>query len=186
MATRTRMTVEEYYATAVEIDLPTQLIDGELVISHPSPLHAVLQLRLATAFGAWTQAGPERGLAALPTDVVLGEHDAYAPDVLWIAERHKPLDLRVRLERIPDICVEIRSPSTWRYDVGRKKAVYEDAGLPELWLVDDQAETVLAFRRSQSDQAGFDVALELGTGETLGSPQLPGFALAIDALFAPA
>ncbi len=186
MATKTRMTVEEYYAATAEVDLPTQLIDGELVVSHPSPLHGVLQVRIGGALHAWISAAPGRGIASAPTDVILGDYDAYAPDLFWIAERHRPPDLRIRLERIPDLCVEVRSPSTWRYDVGRKKAVYENAGLPELWLVDDQAETVLVFRRSQPERAGFDVALELGAGDILASLQLPGFSLGIDELFAPA
>jgi Uma2 family endonuclease len=87
-------------------------------------------------------------------------------------------------EQVPDLCVEIRSASTWRYDVGAKKRVYEEGGLAELWLVDDAAETVLVYRRSKADVPIFDVALELGRGEVLGSPMLPGFALSIDELFA--
>ncbi len=74
------MTVEEYYAATVEIDLPTQLIDGELVVNHPSPLHGVLQVRIAGAFDAWIRAASGHGRAAMPTDVVLGDYDAYAPD----------------------------------------------------------------------------------------------------------
>jgi Uma2 family endonuclease len=79
--------------------------------------------------------------------------------------------------------VEIRSASTWRYAVGAKKRVYEAGGLAELWLVDDAAETVLVYRRSTVGARNFDVALELARGETLASPQLPGFELAIDGLF---
>ncbi len=79
--------------------------------------------------------------------------------------------------------MEVRSPGTWRYDVGRKKAVYESGGLPELWLVDDLAETVLVFRRSCAGAESFDVALELSTGEELTSPQLPGFSLVVAKLF---
>jgi Uma2 family endonuclease len=45
------------------------------------------------------------------------------------------------------------------HDVGVKKRVYEDGGLPELWLVDDAAETVLVYRRSRRDAPTFDVAL---------------------------
>jgi len=103
--------------------------------------------------------------------------------VNWLAERHRPDDLRQRLTRLPDLCVEIRSPRTWRYDVGAKKSAYEAAGLSELWLVDDIAATVLIFRRSRPEIAAFDVALELGRGDTLTSPQLAGFELALDDLF---
>jgi Uma2 family endonuclease len=88
-------------------------------------------------------------------------------------------------EHVPDLCVEIRSASTWRFDIGAKKRVYESGGLPELWLVDDAAEAVLAYRRSDPESETFDVALELRRGESLTSPQLPGFELSIDELFKP-
>lgn len=60
---------------------------------------------------------------------------------------------------------------------------YEAGGLPELWLVDDAARTVLVYRRSAPRSPRFDVALELGEGTALTSPQLPGFELPIDRLF---
>ena len=79
--------------------------------------------------------------------------------------------------------MEIRSPSTWRYDVGRKKSVYEAQGVAEVWLVDDAAEVILVFRRSTPAQPTYDVALELATSDALASPLLPGFALALARLF---
>jgi Uma2 family endonuclease len=181
-ATATRMTAEEYFAVTVEGD-HKQLVDGAIVVPEPRPIHSVLQGRLYVAFARWTDAGEGRGLVLLPTDVVLDEFNVYGPDLIWIAERHRPRDLHERLARVPELCVEIRSPSTWRYDVGAKKSGYEAGGLPELWLVDDVAATVLVFRRSKPAVARFDVALELGRGETLASPQLPGFELALDDLF---
>ncbi len=82
-----------------------------------------------------------------------------------------------------DIAVEVRSPATWRYDIGERKAGYERHGLTELWLLDTAAEVVLVFRRSQPNAAAFDVALELGGAEELTSPRLPGFAPAVESLF---
>jgi len=84
---------------------------------------------------------------------------------------------------VSDLCVEIRSPGTWGYDIHTKKAVYEAAGLPELWLVDDVAEVVLVFRRSKPDGASFDIALELDRAAALASPQLPGCSLPLERLF---
>jgi Uma2 family endonuclease len=176
------MTVEEYYAASVEGD-HTQLIEGEIVVSEPKPIHALIQIRLATAFTKWTEAGARRGLALLPTNVELDEYNVYGPDLLWFSEDHRPTNLDRYPERVPDLCVEIRSPGTWRYDIGAKKSGYERGGLPELWLVDDTAEEVLLFRRSKGNVPTFDVALELGRGETLTSPRLPGFALPLDELF---
>jgi Uma2 family endonuclease len=182
MGTATRMTVEEYYAASVEGD-HTQLVDGEIVVSEPKPIHAVIQARLIVALSAWTEAALDRGLALLPTNVELDEYNVYGPDLLWFSEEHRPADLDRYPERVPDLCIEIRSPGTWRYDIGAKKAGYERGGLPELWLVDDAADAVLVFRRSKAGVPTFDVTLELRTGEQLTSPQLPGFALPLDELF---
>lgn len=176
------MTVEQFTAISVEGDRK-QLVDGQVVVNEPRLIHGKLQGELYAALLAWTKARPGRGLAGLPTDVVLDEHNLFGPDVIWIAEEHLPPDLNRYPERVPDICVEVRSPGTWRYDIGAKKAAYERGGLPELWLVDDRARCVLVFRRSGPSAPAFDIALELEPGDELTSPLLPGFALAIDQLF---
>src|ERR671914_193589 len=84
---------------------------------------------------------------------------------------------------LPHLAIEVRSPTTWRYDVGAKKAAYEREGLRELWLVDTAASEVLVFRRSEAGAPGFDVALELERDDTLTSPQLDGFELPLAELF---
>jgi Uma2 family endonuclease len=148
-----------------------------------SLIHAELQARILIALRTWTEGTQDRGIALLGPAVAVDEHNLYAPDVVWIAEEHRPRDLDCSPDRLADLCVEIRSPGTWRYDVGAKKAGYERAGLRELWLVDDSAKCVLVFRRSDREAPTFDVALELAAGDELGSPQLPGFALSVEELF---
>jgi len=51
-------------------------------------------------------------------------------------------------------------------------------------LVDTAADAVLVFRRSAPAGPQFDVSAELSAGETLASPLLPGFALAVGEIFA--
>jgi Uma2 family endonuclease len=182
MATAERMTAERYYEITVEGDRK-QLVDGRIVVNEPKAIHSILQTRLVIALGMWTQGGERRGLAMTPTDIRMDEYNVYGPDVLWFCQERIPADLRGYPEHAPDLCVEIRSPSTWRYDIGAKKRVYEAGGLPELWLVDDVAETVLVYRRSAPCASEFDVAVEAGRGDTLESPMLPGFALPVDELF---
>ncbi len=180
--TTARMTAEQYYAVTVVGDRK-QLVDGELVVNEPKAIHALLQWRLAVAIGAWVEAGGGRGLGLMPTDVRIDEHNVYGPDLLWFSAERVPADLDAYPEHLPDLCVEIRSASTWRFDIGAKKRVYEAAGLPELWLVDHAADVVLVYRRSSSSAKAFDVSLELGAGEHLSSPQLPDFAVSVDELF---
>ncbi len=72
---------------------------------------------------------------------------------------------------------KIRSPSTWRYDIGAKKTGYERVGLPELWLIDTDGIAIIVFRRSTPTCPTFDVALEFDRQEMLTSPLLPGLQL---------
>ena len=182
MATSTeRITADEFLDTDEETH-HRELVGGEVVVNEPSFAHQLAGARLVTALTNWTDAAPDRGAVVYEVDARLTDADVYAPDVAWFAAEHVA-ERRESIKRLPDLCVELRSPSTWRYDLGRKKDVYEDCGLPELWLVDDVAQTVLVYRRSSPAAAKFDVALELTANEALTSPQLPGFSLVIASLF---
>lgn len=107
----------------------------------------------------------------------------YAPDIRWYGKVRAPGRHAQPPSPMPDLAVEVRSPSTWRYDIGAKKAGYERRGLRELWLADTAAEEVLVFRRSSPGANNFDVALELDRTQRLESPLLPGFALDLAELF---
>jgi len=183
MAVAQRMTVAEYLG--LDDDRRTWLVDGEVVVNEPRALHQRVFVDLLVAVTLWCRSGPDRGEVIAPIDVALDEHNCFGPDVLWYREGRGPGRTEVRPQPMPDIAVEIRSPSTWRYDIGTKKARYEEHGLPELWLVDTAADEVIVYRRSHPKAASFDVSLELARGDALTSPLLPGFSLAIDELFGP-
>jgi len=179
-----RMTAEEF------LELPEregarfrELVDGEVIVNEPTAVHQLVEGNLYHAFRLWLGASPDRGQVFIPIDVGMDEHNVFAPDLSWYAAENA-LDVNSPAPyRRPDLVAEVRSPSTWRYDVGAKKATYERLGLSELWLVDTPAHEVLIFRRSGPGTPRFDVALELGVGERLESPLLPGFGLAVDDLF---
>ena len=178
-----RMTADEYLAWEQPEWPRTWLVDGEVVVNQPALKHQVLHGRLFGALAGWVQGGDGRGLVVLPLDVRLDDRNVYAPDLLWYCARRAPAIAAKPPYPVPDLAVEIRSPSTWRYDIGTKKSVYEREGLPELWLVDGDASVLLVFRRSTPKSATFDVALEFDRTTTLTSPLLPGFALDAGTLF---
>lgn len=179
-----RMTAQEFLeAPERERGWPLNLVDGEVVMNDPTVLHGNAQKQVLLALEHWIRGGERRGAVFFPLDVMLDERNVFKPDVAWYAEGRAPALRAPRPYPMPDLAVEVRSPSTWRYDVGVKKSSYERHGLPELWLVDTAAEAVLAFRRSDSAASTFDVALELSAGDRLASPLLPGFGVEVAELF---
>ncbi|MDQ3724106.1 MAG: Uma2 family endonuclease [Actinomycetota bacterium] len=179
-----RMTADEFLALERPGWPRTWLVDGEVVVNQPALKHQMLHGRLHWALHSWVQAGDRHGLVVSPLDVRLDDHNVYAPDLLWYRAERVPAIAAKAPYPVPDLAIEIRSPSTWRYDIGTKKSIYERERLPELWLVDGDAGVLLVFRRSTPATASFDVALECDRSATLTSPLLPGFALDVGALFA--
>ena len=178
------MTAQEF------LDLPPdesvyrrELIDGEIVVSAGSWMHGGAQGNIHFALSSWHRAAPGRGRAGMPIAVLLDEHNVFIPDVEWYREGRVPGRTDPMPYPMPDLVVEVRSPSTWRNDIGVKKAYYERHGAAELWLVDTAADVILAFRRSSPEAPHFDVSIELAAGETLTSPLLPGFAVAVAEIF---
>jgi len=183
------MTVAQRMTVAEFLELPEQhginLIDGEVVVCEPRPLHQRVLLDLIFEITVWCRASPGRGEVTTEIAVELDEHNCFGPDVLWYSEGRGPGRTEVHPHPLPDIAAEIRSPSTWHYDVGAKMRNYERHGLPELWLVDAAADEILLFRRSTPQITTFDLSIQLARGDALSSPLLPGFSMALDELFGP-
>jgi Uma2 family endonuclease len=182
VATAARMTREEYLQFD-EVPYGTSLVDGELIVSFPLAWHQMLVHRILFAIELWIRHGSDRGETMGSIDTDLDETNVYGPDLVWYRAERLIRDVHARPQPLPDVAVEVRSPSTWCYDIGAKKTNYERYGLPELWLVDTAADEVLVFRRSSPKSRTFDVSEELTREDTLTSPLLPGFALPLRELF---
>ncbi len=180
--TSTRLTAEEYFALP-PTEQRTQLIDGEIVVTEVGLRHQRVAGEIVRLLSNWLIEHPGHGEAGMPVDVHLDDHNVFAPDVWWLPEAARPSRDAERIIGPPTLAVEVRSPSTWRYDIGARKRTYERRGLAELWLVDLASDTVLVYRRSTPETSEFDVELELAVGESLTTPLLPGFALDLAELF---
>ena len=183
---RQRMTADEFLALPpTDQNRRLELIDGELVVNEPKLPHQEIVVWLITEIGLWIRGGPDRGRVLLP-DVYLSDRDVFSPDLVWVGPHfRKPHDLGA-LVAPPELVVEVRSPSTWRHDRGRKRDLYEARGVAELWLVDHLTGTVEVHRRSWPHAPGFDERHTLRAGNILTTPLFPGLELDLAALFAAA
>jgi len=177
-----RLTADEYFA----LDLPErhiQLINGEIVVTFAVLRHDRISLWIWRQLARWCESEAGDGEAGTAVAVHLDDRNVYGPDVWWVRHDRIPSRDATKIVGPTDLAVEVRSQSTWRYDLGTKKRVYEAAGLAELWLVDTKADVVLAFRRSSAASPVFDVELELAVGDTLTTPLLPELSIDVADLF---
>jgi Uma2 family endonuclease len=180
--TATLLTADDYIATGDTRPRWTELINGEVVMNNPTVRHQEAVTFIHVELVLWTRGGSGRGKSPGQLDIKFDKGNVLAPDVLWVSEGRLPPDA-VYLDFAPELVVEVRSPSTWRYDTTVKFRMYEAAGVSEVWLVDTASNSVLVYRRSTPTSPDFDIALELAEGEVLVSPLLEGFALDITELF---
>ena len=145
--------------------------------------HALLSMRLFRALDDWIRAADGRGLLTVPIDVGVDDYNVYAPDLLWYRAARAPALDAVWPYPLPDLAIEIRSPSTWRSTSGRRRASTSARPCPSCGSSTAMPSVLLVFRRSAPTSPTFDVALEFDRAATLTSPLLPGFALGIRALF---
>lgn len=117
-----------------------ELIDGEIVAMAPAaPGHTYFSDNILVIFKNYL-----KGKTCIPFGdnllVHLSEKNKFIPDVMVVCDRSKIKKNYV--EGAPDLAVEVLSPSTMRYDRGKKKDAYEAAGVPEYWLVDWQHKSI--------------------------------------------
>lgn len=121
-------------------------------------------------------------LLSAPFDVILPEGIAtpVEPDLLFIKEENRPRRGDKNFQGVPDLLVEILSPSTRTYDRKTKLAAYRDAGVPELWLLDPQTFSVVIYGWKDGE---FTELERGGEEDEVGSVVLPGFRVQVGQLF---
>ena len=77
-----------------------------------------------------------------PLDVILDAKNTVQPDVLVVLKGHLDRATEKGIVGVPDLVVEVASPSTERIDWREKLDAYASAGVPEYWIVSPGTRTV--------------------------------------------
>ncbi len=155
---------------------PIELIAGEVVVIPPSGGEASFaQTEIVHRLRSWQDAQTRGGRVL--TDVFVRIGSSYlAPDAAWWAAGREPAIGPGALDVVPDLVVEVLSPSPRANDLGIKRLQYLTAGVKELWLVDPAARAVTVI-----DASG---ELSLGHAHRMTSRLLCGFSANVAELFA--
>lgn len=114
-----------------------EIINGDHFVNPaPSTYHQTVSKRLQ--FQLYSQIELQ-GLGVLfdaPVDVQLSDHDIVQPDLVVVLNVKKTIITPTKIKGIPDLIVEILSPSSQENDRVLKKDLYQRSGVPEYWIVD--------------------------------------------------
>jgi len=164
-----------------------EIIDGELFVT-PSPTarHQVLLGRLHLGIGNYLAVHPGTGHVLLsPLDVVFSPHDVVEPDLLFVAGDQFEILTPKNVQGSPALVVEILSPGTRKRDEQTKRRLFSRTEVREYWIIDPDADLIKVSRRTPDGSFTRVAELTAEDGDTLTSPLLPGFSLALTEFFAP-
>ncbi len=120
----------------------------------------------------------------MPFDIRLPNRigDPVEPDVVFFRRGNEPRRGDRYFQGVPDLIVEVLSPSTRHRDQGIKLDAYRDAGVPEYWLVDPKPRTAVVHVLSE-DRSRYAELCRGGVGEIVTSAVLPGLRVEVEDLF---
>jgi Uma2 family endonuclease len=159
------------FCALVREDQKADLINGVIYMASPENTDAnELFLWLAAVMNLYARRKKLGRVYGSRVALRLAEKHGPEPDIAFVRKEHLHRVKRGGVEGPADLAVEIVSPDSIERDYYLKRELYEQAGIPEYWIVDemDQQVTLLRLRRGKYHE----VRPRKGA---LSSEALPGF-----------
>ncbi len=157
-----------------------EFIQGEVIMHSPALHRHLLGTKLLFRLMDNFVAARQLGLAHTEKAMVCFPRNDYEPDIVFFGpSKTATLDPDTLRFPIPDLIVEVLSPSTKDRDRGVKFQDYAFHGVAEYWIVDPDAETVELYRLAGDVYP----AVEAQSTGLLVSEVIPGLEVPVRAVF---
>lgn len=128
-----------------------ELIDGEIVPrNYPTATHQRILFELTLLIGSHVKTNQLGRVLFAPFGVVLDDFDDVQPDLMFVTSAKQEIIREDGIFGVPDLVVEIISPSSIRTDRGKKFKLYERINVPEYWIVDINNRSIEVYQRQES------------------------------------
>ena len=115
-----------------------------------------------------------------PFDVIVDEANVVQPDIIFISNANLDKLSKRGFEGVPDLVVEIISPSTFYRDSHEKKDFYEKIGVQEYWLIEPANRIIEVFFLENQKYQLHSLVVEKGKAQ---SKILEGFEVKAKEIF---
>jgi len=178
-AAKVLLRAEEFDNYPFEEDKRYELDEGELIeTTRPAYKHNRILLDLLLELGFYFRKNPIGEVLLSENLYALSPSTRRAPDLAVILGGRRLILIKDKvIPIVPDLAVEVLSPSETHGMVLRKLRQYVTAGVKEVWLIDPEARTVDVWTGPTLPER------QLTDGDTLTSALLPGFSQTIEELF---
>jgi Uma2 family endonuclease len=146
----------------------------------PSDRHQAIVAFLFSRLMAFVAAGRLGTVRFAPLPVRLWPGKFREPDVLFMRAEHTDR-ITEAYWGVPDLVMEVVSPGTRQVDSVIKLREYAEAGIPEYWLVDPEAETISLYVLAAST---YERKSEARPRDTVRSVAVAGFEITVDEMLA--
>jgi Uma2 family endonuclease len=131
-----------------------ETIAGELFVTPaPGTRHQTVLGRLYQVLAVYVGRHRLGQLWFAPLDVVFDRLTLVEPDLVFVRADRGAVVTERGVTGPPDLAVEVISPSSGRTDRGRKRALYQSAGVGEYWIVDLELRRVEVWRPGAMEAA---------------------------------
>lgn len=123
-----------------------ELINDTIYMS-PAPdfYHQELSFELSFQFGKHVKENELGKVVVAPMDVYFDDKNVMQPDILFITKENLSIIKNGKINGSPDIIIEILSPGNKKHDTEIKKAIYEQFGIKEYFIVEPETKEVITF-----------------------------------------
>ncbi|MGN6370429.1 MAG: Uma2 family endonuclease [Phycisphaerae bacterium] len=146
----TKMTASQFFMLGEDPPgLRLELVNGEIAVSpSPSQEHSFADTQLRIILGTYINEN-DLGMLLGDVDTIFDDLNVRRPDILFLAKpRLRLLKKGHGISIIPDLCVEILSPSSATLDQTEKFDLYARTGVPHYWIIDPKGHTFDAYKLS--------------------------------------
>jgi Uma2 family endonuclease len=146
MARKRRVTFDEF-CEIIREDQKADLIDGVIYMASPENTEANdLFVWLITLLNLYVQEKELGTVFGQRVALRLNDRNGPEPDILVMKSEHEDRILRGHILGPADLAIEIVTPDSIRRDYEDKRGLYEQHGIAEYWIIDEEQQTVTALR----------------------------------------